>query len=37
LAGDAWSRPPTIIKFHDLHGSDIRGAMGEITSYHKGN
>jgi hypothetical protein len=24
-----------IIRFHDLHASDIRGAMGEIISYHK--
>jgi hypothetical protein len=35
LAGDVCSRPPIIIRFHDLHVSDIRGAMGEIASYHK--
>jgi hypothetical protein len=33
LAGDACSRPA--IKSHDLHGGDIRGAMGEIASCHK--
>jgi hypothetical protein len=33
--GDACFRPPIIIKSHDLHASDIRRAMGEITSYHK--
>jgi hypothetical protein len=35
LASDACSRPPIVIKFHDLHASDIRGAMGEIASYHE--
>ncbi len=35
LASDACSRPPTTIKSHNLHASDIRGAMGEIASYHK--
>jgi len=35
LACDAFFRPPTTIKSHDLHASDIRGAMGEIASYHK--
>jgi hypothetical protein len=35
LAGDVCSRPPITIKFHDLHGRDIRGAVGEITSYHE--
>jgi hypothetical protein len=35
LVGDACFRPPIIIRFHDLHASDIRGTMGEITSYHK--
>jgi len=35
LACDVWCRPPTTIKFHDLHAGDIRGAMGEITSYHE--
>jgi hypothetical protein len=35
LASDARSRPPIIIRFHDLHARDIRGDVGEITSYHK--
>jgi len=35
MASDACSRPPTIIRSHDLHASDIRGAKGEITSYHE--
>jgi len=35
LMGDACSRPCVTIKSHDLHVGDIRGAMGEITSYHK--
>ncbi len=35
LACDFYSRPPIIIKSHDLHVDDIRGAMGEIASYYK--
>jgi hypothetical protein len=35
LAGDAYSRPPIIIKSHDLHVSNIRGVVSEIASYHK--
>jgi hypothetical protein len=35
LVGDAYSRPPIIIKFHDLHVGNSRGAVGEITSYHE--
>jgi hypothetical protein len=35
LARDACSRPPIIIRSHDLHANDIRRAMGEITSYHE--
>jgi hypothetical protein len=35
LVGDACSRPPIIIRFHDLHAGNIRGAVGEITSYHE--
>jgi len=31
----AYSKPPITIKSHDLHACDIRGAMGEIVSYHK--
>jgi len=35
LAGDACSRPPIIIKSHDLHAGHIRRAMGEIASTTK--
>jgi len=35
LAGDVCSKPPIIIRSHDLHASDIRKAMGEIVSYHE--
>jgi len=35
LADDVCSRPPIIIKSHNLHTRDIRGAIGEIISYHK--
>jgi hypothetical protein len=35
LASDACSKPPTIIRSHDLHAGDIRRAVGEITSYHE--
>jgi len=35
LAGDACFRPPIIIRFHNLHESNIRGAIGEIISYHE--
>ncbi len=35
LVGDACSKPPITIRFHDLHVSDIKRAMGEITFYHK--
>jgi len=37
LASDVCFRPPTIIRSHNLHVGDIRGAMGEIVSYHKRN
>jgi hypothetical protein len=33
LASDACSRPPIITRSHDLHASDIRGAVGEIAPY----
>jgi hypothetical protein len=33
--GDVCSRPPIIIRSHDLHASDIRRTMGEIASYHE--
>jgi hypothetical protein len=35
LASDACSRPPITIISHDLHEGDIRGAKGEIASYHE--
>jgi hypothetical protein len=35
LASDACSKTPINIKSHDLHGDNIRKAMGEIASYHK--
>ncbi len=35
LVGDACSKPLITIKFHDLYASDIRRAVGEITSYHE--
>jgi hypothetical protein len=35
LAGDVCSKPPITIKSHHLHACNIRGAMGEIASYHK--
>jgi hypothetical protein len=35
LANDAYFRPPTTIRSHDLHVGDIRGVVGEITSYHE--
>jgi hypothetical protein len=35
LAGDVYSRPAIIIRSHNLHVRDIRGAMGKIASYHE--
>jgi hypothetical protein len=35
LARNACSRPPIIIRSCNLHASDIRRAMGEITSSHE--
>ncbi len=35
MAKNTCSRPFIIVRFHDLHASDIRGVVGEITSYHK--
>ncbi len=29
------SGPPIIIRSHELHAGDIRGAVGEIASYHE--
>jgi len=37
LANDVYSKPPTIIRFHNLHVGDIKGAMGDIVSYHERN
>jgi hypothetical protein len=34
LVGYACSRPPIIMKFHNLHVGHIKGVKGEITSYH---
>jgi hypothetical protein len=36
LAGDAYSRPPIIIRSHDLHVSNIRKVVGEIAFTMKG-
>ncbi len=33
LMSDVCSKPPIIIRSHDLHASDIKRAVGEITSY----
>ncbi len=35
LAGDVCSKLSIIIRSHNLHASDIRGAVSEIASYHK--
>jgi hypothetical protein len=35
LVGNAYFRPPMTIRFHDLHASNIRRAVGEIASYHE--
>ncbi len=35
LASDVCSRPPITIKFHDLHGTNIRGVVGKIAFYHE--
>jgi len=35
LASDACFEPPITIRSHDLHACDIKGAMGEIASYHE--
>jgi hypothetical protein len=37
LTSDACSRPPIIIRSHDLHASDIRGVVGEIAPYDERN
>ncbi len=35
LTNNVYSRPPITIRFHDLHAGNIKGVVGEITSYHK--
>jgi hypothetical protein len=35
LANDACSKPPIITRSQNLHVGDIKGAMGEIASYHE--
>ncbi len=35
LVGDVCSKPPIMIRSHNLHVGNIKRAMGEITSYHK--
>jgi hypothetical protein len=35
LVDDVCFRPPITIKSHDLHVGDIRGVVGDITSYHE--
>jgi hypothetical protein len=35
LVGGVCFRPPITVKSHDLHAGEIRGAMGEIVSYHE--
>jgi hypothetical protein len=35
LAGDACFKLPITISFHNLHASNIRRVVGEITSYQE--
>jgi hypothetical protein len=35
IVSNVYSKPFIIIRCHDLHASNIRGVMGEITFYHK--
>ncbi len=35
LMGDACFRPPITIRSHHLHVNNIKGVVGEVTSYHK--
>jgi hypothetical protein len=35
LASDVFPRPRITIRSHDLHASNIRRVVGEITSYHE--
>jgi hypothetical protein len=34
LAEDVCFRPPIIFRSHNFHAGDIKGVVGEITSYH---
>ncbi len=35
LVGDVYSRPPIIIRSHDLHASNTRRVVGEIIPCHE--
>jgi hypothetical protein len=35
MVGDVCSKPPIIIKSHDLHAGNIKKIVGEIVSYHE--
>jgi hypothetical protein len=35
LVGDVCSKPPITNRSHNLHASDNRGVVIEITSYHE--
>jgi hypothetical protein len=35
LEGDVCPKLPITIRFHNLHVGNIKGAMGEIASYHE--
>jgi hypothetical protein len=35
LASAVFPRPRITIRSHDLHANNIRGVVGEITSYHE--
>jgi len=35
LVSDVCFKPPIIIRSHDLHASDIKKVVGEITSYNE--
>jgi hypothetical protein len=37
LVSDACSKPPIIIRSHNLCVGDIRGTMGDIASYQERN
>jgi len=35
LTSDVCFRPPITIRSHNLHASDIKRVVSEITSYHE--